>query len=412
MKRSFISFVAAALILGNISGVQALTTDNSNVSSNSSSTSVDNENVTKISLTNIKDIIIANNKQAKIYENNEKNEKLSYDVAKEKKNDEESAYNTAKSKYDEDLAAYNNDTINNSKPTVDNVTSAKTALDDAKTKLDNASTSLKKAKIDYNKNLQSLVKTAQNDYISYILNDLPSKEYNTANVQLLKNKADVAKIQYDNGFLSKDEYTTAQLKYKTALNTSNTTSDKEKNDKAVLFYDLGISSGENVTFNTNLEQDLNDVSTIKYDNDLTKMFDNNLTLQGDNIDIDQASDNKDNEDDADDDATEDENDIIDNKLENANAQLVLDKNNVEKNFKLKYDALMNSYASMKNSYESLQQQNKNYNVAQIQHDYGFASKQAVDESKVTSLNSSQNYQDDESKFYQAYLSYIEMKEGY
>lgn len=411
MKRTFINFLVAALIVGNISSVQAATNDNSNVSNNSSSTTTtNNESAIRISLSNIKDIILENNQQAKIYENTEKNQKLSYDSAKDTRDSKDSAYESAKSEYEDDLATWKSDPVNNTEPSYSTVTNAKNALEEAEADLDDARQALKKAKITYNKNIQNLVKTAQNDYISYILNDLPNKEYNTANVQLLKKKADIAKIQYDSGFLSKDDYTNAQLKYTSAINTSNTTNDKEKNDKAALLYDLGISSEEKVTFVTNIEQDLKDVSAINYDNDLTQMLGNNLTLQEDKMDIDDASDKKEEDEDND----EDDNTIDKDKnaLESAQAQLVLDQNNAEKNFKIKYDALMNSYATMKSSYDSLEQQKKNYNVAQIQYDYGFASQQSVDETKVTLLNSSQSFEKDKSTFYENYLSYIEMKEGY
>jgi methylphosphotriester-DNA--protein-cysteine methyltransferase len=436
------TLMLANISLINIPSVQAATIDNTAVTStdntstattdNTSSNSTNNKNAIKISLTNIGDIIIANNQQAQIYENTRENTKLDYDNAKDAKDTAESEYNTAESEYNTaeseyntaeaqykiDLAKYNEDTVNNTKPTAPTAPTAvdKTTLENKETLLDKAKYALRTANNKYNANLQGLVETAQTDYIFYVLSDLPSKDYNTANVQLLKKAADVAKIQYDSGFLSKNDYTTAQLKYTTALNASNTTNDAEKNDKAKLIYDLGISSGENVTFDTNLEQDLKDVSTINYDNDLTQMFNNNLTLQNDNITIEQASDIKDNydgnsdyESDSDYDNTLEQ---YDNTLKNDQAQLVLDKNNAEKDFKTKYDALMNSYATMKNSADSLDQQKNEYNITQIQYDYGFASQQSVNKSNVSSLEESQSFQSDKSKFYEAYLSYTQAKEGY
>jgi outer membrane protein TolC len=411
LKRSFISLVVAALIVGNISGVQAATNDTSNVSGNNSSNSTSNENAINISLANIKDIIIQNNQQAKIYENTRENTKLDYDSKKDAYDTAESDYNTAVSNYNTDLsdykaalAKYNEDPANNTKPTEP---TEPTAPDE--TALNTAKYALRTANNTYNKNLQGLVETAQTDYISYVLGDLSSKDYDTANVQLLKKAADAAKIQYDMGFLSKNDYTTAQLNYTNALNASNTSNDSEENDKAKLLNDLGLPLGQNITFDTNLGQDLQDVAKINYDNDLTQMFNNNLTLQNDNIDIEQASDNKDNEADTN---TDNQNNIIDNTFENTQSKLVLDKNNAEKDFKTKYDALMNSYAAMKSSDDSLQQQKDNYNAAQVSFDYGFGSQQSVDESKVNSLKSSESYQKDEEAFYSNYLSYIEMKEGY
>ena len=398
MKKVFISFFIMTLALtnlsfANISSVQATTTDNT----------------IKVSLENIRDIILENNPQAKIYENIRDNEKLSYDDAKDTKKSKESEYNNAKSEYNTAQAKYNEDPVNNAKPSETTVTDAETVLEDAKTTLNAAKYALRTANNTYNEKLQSLVETAQNDYISYVSNDLHSKDYNAANVKLLKKKADIAKIQYDSVFLSKDDYTTAQLNYTTALNYSNKTNDAEENDKVKLLYDLGLSSEENVIFDTNLEQDIKDVSTINYDNDLKQMLNNNLTLQNDNIEIEQASDDKDNESDSN---TDNQNIIIDNNLESAKSQLVLDKNKAEKDFKTKYDALINSYVTMKNSYDNLIQKINEYNIMQREYDYGFASQESVDQANVSSLEESKSYQSDKSTFYAAYFSYIQAKEGY
>ncbi|OOM78445.1 hypothetical protein [Clostridium sp. BL-8] len=423
MKRVLISFFVAMVLMGsNIPSANAAESINSNtVSNTSSSSTAEDANTIKISLVNIQDIILEYNQQAKIYDNTRDNTKLSYDIAKDKYDTEESDYNTAVDNYNTELsdyntalAKYNEDPANNAKPTAPTAVD-KTALNTAKDSLDSARNDLRKANITYNNSLQNLVKTAQSDYISYVLGDLPNKEYNTANVDLLKKQADIAKVQYDSGFLSKNDYTTAQLNYTTALNASSKTNDAEENDKTKLLYDLGLSSGENVTFDTNLDQDLNDVSTINYNNDLTEMFNNNLTLQSDNISLEQASDDKDNyEDDNDDSSDEYDNkdEQYDNSLKNEQSQLVLDKNNAEKDFKTKYDALMNSYAAMKNGANSLSQQKDQYNVKVIQYNYGFASQQDVNTANVDSIKESQSYQSDKSAFYQAYLSYIEAKEGY
>lgn len=397
-------------IVGSIApSAYAASSDTSNTSSNSTEASGTTDNSIKISLGNIKDIITEYNSQAKIYDNNRGNVKLTYDDAKDKRDAAESTYNTASDEYNQELAKYNQDQVNNAKPTTTAVDNAKAALDNAETNLDSARTSLDKADITYNKSLQSLIQTAQKDYITYALNDLPGKEYNTANLDLLKKKADIAKIQYDNGFLSKDDYTTAQLKYTTALNTSNSTSGAEENDKDKLYYDLGISSGQNVTFETDLDQDFKAVESINYNDDLAQMFNNNLTLQADDISVDEAKDAKDNEADSN---TDNQNEIIDNKLENASLQLTSDKNTAEKDFKAKYDALMNSYAVMKNSGSILDQKKSQYNVKQIQYQYGFASQEDVNQANVDLLQESQSYQGDKSKFYEDYLSYIQAKEGY
>lgn len=423
MKRSFISLVVAALIVGNISGVQAATNDNSNVASTNSSNLTNNENVIKISLSNIKDIILENNQQAKIYDNNRNNTKLTYDDDKDTEATAESvyesantAYNSANTTYNSELAEYNQDPVNNTKPSNTEVIKAQTDLESAQKDLDSAKKTLdldkyalRTANIKYDQNIENLVKQAQTDYISYVLNDLSGKEYNTANVQVLKKAADAAKVQYDMGFLSKNDYTTAQLNYTNAVNASNISNDTEENDKTKLLNDLGLSLGQNVTFDTNMDQDLQDVSKIIYNDDLKQMFDNNLILQQDNIISDQASDKKDAEADSN---TDNANQEIDNNFDNAQMQLELDKNNAEKDFKTKYDALMNSYATMKSSADSVQQQKDNYNAAQVSYDYGFASQQSVDESKVNSLKTSEGYQKDKSTFYENYLSYIEAKEGY
>jgi len=429
LKKKFISFLIMTVTLANISlvnisSVQAATTDNTSaaITGNTGATSTDNtgatstNNAIKVSLANIEDIITENNLNAKMYANTRDNAKLTYDdvndsgdvtAAKTALQDAETA-NTA---YNNALKAYKLDPANNPNPTepTNDVETAQTNLTTAENALNTAKYTLRNANITYSQNLETLVKKAQNDYISYVLSDLPSKEYDTANVQLLKKAADAAKIQYDNGFLSKNDYTTAQLNYTNALNTANASSDTEENDKANLYYDLGISLGQNVNFDTNLEQDLEDVSKINYNDDLTQMLNNNLTLQADNISVDEASDAKDDETDS---STDNTNEVINNKFDNAQMQLELDKNNSEPNFKEEYDALMNSYATMKSSSDSLDQQKNNYNSAQIQYDYGFASQNDVDTSRVTSLETSESFEKNKSTFYANYLLYIQMKEGY
>ncbi|WP_297422321.1 hypothetical protein [Clostridium sp.] len=417
MKKVLINILIATLFVANTTIAQAATTDGTNVTStvtSSDTTSAESvasssdNNTIKISLANIKDIIIENNQQAKIYDNTKKNAQLIYDDAKDAETSAQSEYDSANATYTSELAAYNQDPTQNTQPSDSSVTDAKDKLVIAQNALDSDRYTLKTANIKYEQNLETLVKQAQTDYISYVLNDLSNKDYSTANVQLLKKAADAAKIQLDMGFLSKNDYTTAQLNYTNALNAANTSNDAEENDKAKLLNDLGISEGQNVVFDTNLDHDLQDVSKIVYDTDLQQMLDNNLNLQTDNISIDKASDEKDAETDGNDNLNEE----TDNNYDNAQMQLELDKNNAEKDFKTKYDALMNSYATMKSSADSLQQQKDNYNSAEVSYDYGFASQQSVDESKVNSLKTSQNYQKDEATFYENYLSYLEMKEGY
>lgn len=413
MKKVFISSLIMALMVANISSVQAATTDNVSATTTNSTaaatSATSTDNAIKVSLANIKDIIIQNNPQAKILDNNKDNAKLTYDNVQENAGDVDSAkaeYNDAQDAVD-NFKGDGTDTTDLStlKKARDDKKDAVTAAENA---LDKARYNLRTSNIDYSTKFQALVEKAQNDYIAYLLNDLPSKEYNTANVELLKKAADAAKIQYDSGFISKNDYTTAQLNYTKELNTSNSSNDTEENDKANLYYDLGISSGEKVTFDTSINQDIQDVSKLNYDNDLVQMFGNSLQLQEDNIGVDQASDEQDDVDDDDDDAKE----VADNNMDNAQMQVELDKNNSERDFKAKYDALLNSYATMKNGSDSLDQQKNVDNNTQISYDYGFASQQSVDGAKVDSLKTSQDFEKNKSTFYTNYLSYIQAKEGY
>lgn len=446
MKRVLISFFVAMVLIGSnipnanaatnvtsdtstASGANTSSSDTSTTDANSSSNAANTDNSIKISLANIQEIILENNQQAKIYDNSRDNTKLSYDIAKDAYDTANTDYNTANTAYSTAEEAYKTAEeaysagTTTSEPSNSDVTSAentlntdKTALDDAKKTLDTEKYDLRTANITYNTELENLVKTAQTDYITYVLSDLPSNDYDTANLDYLKKAADIAQVQYNSGFLSKDAYTTAQLAYTTALNTSNKTNDAAENDKAKLLYDLGLSSGENVTFDTNLEQDLKDVSTINYDADLTEMFNNSLNLQKDNIAIEQASDNKDNYenqyDNSSDDNYDNKDEQYDNSLKTAQSQLVLDKNSSEKDFKTNYDALTNAYAAMKNSSDSLNQRKDEYNTTIIQYNYGFASQQDVNKANADSLNESQSFQSTKKAFYEAYLSYIEAKEGY
>lgn len=108
----------------------------------------------------------------------------------------------------------------------------------------------------------------------------------------------------------------------------------------------------------------------------------------------------------------DQKDIYNYKLENENNTLKQLMNTSETDFKGQYNTLMNSYNSIKSSYDKLNQDEKDYTIMQTQYDYGFTSKQEVDDKKLTLDTERSNFNASRNTLYVNYLSYLQMKEGY
>ncbi|NSB15676.1 TolC family protein [Clostridium beijerinckii] len=411
MRRIFISFLIGTLVASssismiNIPSAYADTTDNSTINEVSDSGTI------KVSLENIRDIITENNLDIKIKQNNLK-------IAQEEYHDALDDYDSAKSAYDaysdkEDIEsnyesaknAYENSpddaTLKAAYDTAKSAYDAKNAYDNADTTLTTKRDAFKTARDDYNKEIEDQVYAAQQAYITY-LSDLPNEKIKEDTVNINTKKEQIYKLQYDSGFISKNKYTEL-LQGNTSVDDLDSSKNTADLDKLKLFNLLGISSGSKVTFENDIDKNFDVISKINYEDDLSKMLENNIDikLQNDEIDdLDDAEDDYDNK------------DIYDNKVEEANNKLKSLMNSTETSFKKQYNDLMTSYNSIKSSYDVINQKQKEYEIEQTKYDYGFVSKNDVDAAKLTLDNDNADFINKRNQCYLSYLKYIEMKEGY
>lgn len=375
LKRKLISTLVMALLIVNAIGVQAATSDVS-----TQDTASDTSN-TLISLDNIKEIMLDNNLDMK------------------------NAYNTMKiagEKYKKErdiVDALSDD---------EKVTTTGAA---AVAELDSLRTDLKTANSTYDKSIASYINSAQSDYISY-LSAVADRETEEDAVKVQERETQMYKLEYDSGFLSKNDYN----KYQQQNTTENYSLDKLKNAeelaKLKLCNDLGISSEDKVTFSTDVKSDLDKVSQINYDTDLNAMLSSNYSVQIATITLDEEKDAKD--DSPNNDSSYGEN-IYNYTLKNDENALTQDINTATSDFKTQYNNLMNSYNTMKSDYDSLNQQKTNYSVAQIEYQYGFISRDDLVNSQIGSTGldkANSTYETDKITFYRNYLRYLQMKEGY
>ena len=377
MKKAFISFLIMTLIASSISLLKASTAY--------ADSSVDSE--IKVSLENIRDIMVENNLDLKILVNRLKTAKENYDDAKDAKEEADDF------------------TLNEDNSNADDLTDLKKVLDKAESELSTAKESLKTARTNYDQGVEDKVYAAQEAFINY-LSSLSDKKLKDDTVKLDERDAQVAKIKYESGYISKNEYISLTQGNTDSINELTKLKDKEELARIKLCNTLGISSQENVIFNTDITKDFQVISTINYNEDLKVMLENNLDIQLKNDEIDDLEDEEDNYDDN------DQEDIYEYKVENSEYELKQLINNTVTSFKDQYNTLMNSYNSVKSSYDKIIQEQKEYQIKQTKYDYGFASINEVDAAKLTFDKDNATFTANKNTLYLNYLRYIQMKEGY
>lgn len=370
LKRKLISALVMVLLIANTIGVQAAASD-AVIQDTASST-------TLISLDNIKDIMLENNLDMKTAYNTMKRTGEEYKQAREK--------------------------VESTTEGAANYTSYVDTLDEKRT-------DLKTANVTYDKNVASYINTAQSDYVAY-LEAVSNRETEENAVKVQERKVQMYKLQYDKGFLSKNDYN----KYQQGSTTENYSLEKLKNAeelaKLKLCNDLGISSEDKVTFSTDVKNYLDKVSQINYDTDLNSMLSSNYSVQIATITLDEEKDAKDDSPNNDDSYGEN---IYNYTLKNDENALTQAINTATSDFKTQYNNLMSSYNTTKSDYDSLNQQKTDYNVAQSEYQYGFISRDDLVNSQIgnTGLDKANStYETDKITFYKNYLRYLQMKEGY
>lgn len=418
MKKAFISSLIMTLMLTNISSVQAATTDNTSVTSTDNTGGATTDNAIKVSLDNIQDIMSENNLDMKVYYNNQQLAKEKYDNAKDEVDTAQSAVDaattavgTATSNVSTAKAGTDASVLPTAETNLDKANStliaANSTLTTANTNLATIKYALRTANVEYEQNIEKSVYKAQQDYISYLSN-ISDEQLEADTVKSQESSEQVSKIKYDSGFISQDEYTASLESNTDAVNQLNKLKDAEELAKTKLCTTLGISDGEKVIFNTDITEDFAKISKINYNDDLAKMLDNNVDIQLQNISIDKLNDAKDAET-----TTTDYTDTVDQyNTDNAQISLKQTISTAEANFKAQYDTLMNSYNSIKSSYDKITQEQKVYQTTQIKYDYGFVSKIDVDNAKLALDKDSATFNASKNTLYVNYLRYIQMKEGY
>lgn len=275
-------------------------------------------------------------------------------------------------------------------------------LKDYKEKRTTAQRNLKKAELTYNQTVEDAVYKAQQSYISclstisQIQNKKDSLEYN-------EKKADIYKLQYENGFLSKKEYEDAVRDNTDSQNEINQLENAQETAINNLKLTLGISQGEDITLSNDIEADLNSVLSIDYKEDLKEMLKNSVDISIADLELQWAKD-----DDDDDDDDDYENYSLENKELNLDKQYTT----LEITFKEKYNDLMTAYNSIKSSYDKLQQSQEDYGVLSKKYSFGFITKNELEKAKIDLDSSTADFNTERNEFYLKYLDYSQMKEGY
>jgi outer membrane protein TolC len=399
LKKTFFSFLImtvtlANICLVNISSVQAATTDDTSTASTSAATT---DNTIKVSLDNIRDIVIENNLDIKNYYDSNK-------IAVQEYYDARDAYNNDSEPVQSNYTKTTTDALGNTTTTNDSV-AYNAALKNYNTEKSTYETTMaayKKAQTDYDQKVESVVHTAQQAYIDYLSN-LYNTKLKEDTVKSNEKEEQVYKLQYENGFISKNKYTSVLQDNTTPANALQELKDTAELARIKLCNTLGISSEEKVTFNTDITQDFEIISKINYDDDLAKMLENNIGIKDQNTAIDDLKDAKD---------TYTNDDIYNYNVEKANDELKLLMNTAETDFKGQYDTLMSSYNTIKSSYDSFNTEKNTYSIMQTQCDYGFVSQKDVDDAKLTLDTNESALQTKKNALYVNYLNYLQMKEGY
>ncbi|AGF57143.1 outer membrane protein TolC [Clostridium saccharoperbutylacetonicum] len=391
MKKKIISVLIMTLIVSsnvallNAHLVQAATTDSSTNS---------NDKI-KVSLENIRDIMTENNLDIKMKSNESKIANDTYHDARDAFETKSSARDSAKTALDTAKASGDTTAISIAQSAYD---TAQSNYESAEKALDSARDALKTARDNYNSNVETQIYNAQTAYITY-LNDLATQNIKEDTVTQNKRNEEIYKLQYENGFISKNKYTEL-VQANTSVNDLNSGNDTLELDKVKLCNLLGISSEDDLTFETDITKDFEVISKIKYEDDLNTMLGNNVDIQNQNDTINDLEDE------------DNDSDSHDYEVENAKMKLTKLTNDAETDFKGQYDQLMSSYNSLKNTYDVINQKQNEYEITKTKYDYGFVSKNDVDAAKLSLDNDTATFVNNRNKCYLNYLKYIEMKEGY
>lgn len=387
MKKTFISFLIMTLVLANISlanisTVQASTKDDDTI---------------KVSLQNIREIVIDNNPALEILDNKLEIAEINRDTAKDDYDDATDPGDEPKSSDYEDSADY--------QTALADYEDAEEEYETAKKAYETAKENYRTAKTNYNQGVEKQVYQAQTAYLTYLA-DSSTKELNKDTVDYNENQEKIYKIQYENGFLSKNDYI-SKVQENTSSNDLSESENTVELDKVKLCNLLGVDPDDDIVINTDITADFQVIAKINYEDDLDTMLSNSIAIDDAKDAIDDLEDEEDTyEEEYDDD------DIYDYTHDNAEIELDQAKQTAEEDFKSQYNTLMASYNSLKSSYAKILQEQTSFGITQTQYDYGFISKSELESAKLTTNTDNASFIKDRNECYLQYLKYIQLKEGY
>lgn len=382
MRKGIITILSLLLICIHTIGVSASTKD-----------------IINISIDNIEDIMIEYSPDIKIINNNLKAAEENYDDLVDDIKDLEEKRDKLKKDYEQAVKDEENQIENVNTDNSDLIKKALREIDDniniLKETKDKTKSNLKIFRIQYDENVKKLVLSVQQEYVSY-LDILSKKELKKDEVNSSKRKTDTNKMKYEEGFISKKEYTSNLIENTFISNSFEELSKKEEISIKNLYLSLGLGLNVEINFNNDINIDLEKISKLKYQNDLDTMFDNNSSIRIKEIELNEAED-------------VDDNDYL---TENAEISLKQEKNIANLEFEKQYNMLMNSYNTIKNSKDRLDENQNNFNIMQEKYNYGFVSKNEIDDLECNLNIKKSDFTSERNNLYVNYLRYLQMREGY
>ena len=372
-----------------------------------------------VSIDNIKNIMLDNSIDMTIMDNNLKNTKQNLDKIKDQIDDIDSEIKNLKNKIEdrenridalkssEEITSEIQNKIDQYQYEIDEyedqIKDKEKSLDDFDDSKKSAQHSLKTAKLEYEQKVEKAVYDAKKSYIDYLAT-IAQIDLKNDNLDFKQKQAEAARIKYQYGFISKKEYNNLisdNTDYDYGI--TETVSSEEialKNLKLT----LGLDQSDEINVVDNIENDMNAVLSIKFEEDLDTMLKNNIEIEIARMKLEWDQDEEDDKDDDDDYENYD--------LENQKLTFQKQLETAQIDFRQKYNDLMNAYNSLKSSYTKLNDNKKALEVAIKKYDMGFASKNNVTQAKLDVDNNTVDINKQKNEFYLKYLDYTQMKEGF
>ena len=333
----------------------------------------------KISMDSIREIVINNNDQLKISKNNYKSKKEYYDEIDDEIDDIKKKINTIK---DDETKTTD----------LENYKSKLSSLNDI---MDGKDDELKKLKLQYEDQVESLVFSAQQEYINYLKY---SSDYELRKEELDYNEKinSVQQIKYDMGYISKNALNKNLVDVgDIRIECFNKKTNKEMRERELRRI-LGIND-EKIIINEDVNYDLKKIEEIKVYNDLSGLINNSNTVKIKKMELNKIED--------DDNANKYDED-------NAEIELELSRKDVETTFKQKYYNLINSHNEMRNQINKLTNAENSFNVSRVKFQNGYMSSKDYKNEQINLLKAKKEYIDKKSDLYIDYLSYLKITEGF